>query len=395
VVERTIIHQFDPERAAVGGVDTVIRDVVKFSPPTDDWSLVGVQSRAAGRRGIGQWREVDLDGRPVRFLPVEAIDPDDQNRRVPHTARLVAGLLRAGRPRLSGVLHVHRVDLAAALATLYPRSPLVLWIHTSLSGALGSTSDSTWKNLRSVYGGVERTAIRRALSVVTAGRPEFDRVSALHPRCFELPSWYDDDIFGHHPRPDGPDRDPRLVWAGRLEEPKDPNLALDVAAELKRRGTPVTLEVYGTGTLRARLERRIAAESLADVVELRGPVPRRQLAGHIAAADVLLMTSHFEGAPRILVEALGCGTPVAGPAAVDPAGVITSANGRLAPARTAASIADAVTAAAALRRPEVSASVRNSAAGTLVPELLAELEAPAPGFATVTAIRPSEEQPAT
>jgi glycosyltransferase involved in cell wall biosynthesis len=39
-------------------------------------------------------------------------------------------------------------------------------------------------------------------------------------------------------------------------------------------------------------------------------VPEAELALWYNAADVLLLTSHFEGSPRVVVEALACGTPV-------------------------------------------------------------------------------------
>ena len=377
VVDRTIVHQFNPERPAVGGIDTVIRDVVKSSSPDDRWSIVGVQSAELGNSGLWQWRDTEIEGRPVRFMPVAAINPDEQRRRVPHTLRLVAGLLRAGRPALPGVLHVHRVDLAAVLTRLYPGSEMVLWIHNNTVSAIGRNSDSMWRHLNRVHGLVERLAIKRARSVVTAGKPELERVSAMHDTCFELPAWYDDSLFHRADDRNGLQSEVlNVAWAGRLEAPKDPNLALDVMAELRRRGEKVKLNIYGSGTLESGLQRRITDESLDDVVSLCGPLPRAQLASHLAEADVLLMTSHFEGSPRILVEALGCGTPVAGPASIDPAGVISSTNGGIAAARTSEAIADVVMSTPRLNRKDVSASVAANAARTLVPDFLARLDGP-------------------
>jgi glycosyltransferase involved in cell wall biosynthesis len=101
---------------------------------------------------------------------------------------------------------------------------------------------------------------------------------------------------------------------------------------------------------------------------------REDLAHRLAEADVLLMTSQFEGAPRILAEALGCGTPVAGPRSIDPAAAISSSNGCLTESRDAESIAEAILAAAALDRRLVSESVRRMRAKVLVPELLGQLD---------------------
>jgi glycosyltransferase involved in cell wall biosynthesis len=90
------------------------------------------------------------------------------------------------------------------------------------------------------------------------------------------------------------------------------------------------------------------------------------------------MTSHFEGAPRILVEALACGTPVAGPAAIDPDNVITPGTGRVVPSREPAELARAVLAAAELDRGAVHRHVQDRGASVLVPRLLEDLETSRP-----------------
>jgi glycosyltransferase involved in cell wall biosynthesis len=371
VVQRTIVQQFNPERPALGGVDSVIRDVIKFSPPEDRWAIVGVQAPELGRRGLGRWREAEVGGRPVDFLPVAALDPADQRRRVPHTVRLVGGLLRAGRPALRGTLHVHRVDVAAAMAALYPSTRPVLWIHNTTVSALGANSDSVWRHVAAVYAPTEVAAIRRAEAIVAAGKLELVRVAALHDVCHELPAWYDDELFTpveHAPN------DPLVIgWAGRLEAPKDPLLALEVMAELRRRDVDAVLEMHGAGTLGPAVERAVADRGLGDVVRLRGTSPREELGAHLGCADVVMMTSHYEGSPRVLVEALACGTPVACPAVADPAGVLNGTNGCIAVDRSAAAIADAVSAAAGLCRADAASSVAAGSARLTVPSLLAAL----------------------
>lgn len=375
--DRTIVHTFNPDAPLTAGIDTVVRDVVRFSPERDSWWIVGVQQPEHGSDGLGRWRSAEVGGRTVHFMPVAALDPGDQRRVVPHSWRLATRLARR-RPRLPGTVHVHRPDIGAAVASLYPRTPTVFWSHTSTTAALGRDSDSIWRHIRPLYGLVERIVLRNSAAIVAAGEPERQRLEAQRPGlCHALPSWYDDTIF--QPRTEARDRGPlRIAWAGRLEAPKDPLLAVGVAGALRTRDTDVVLDVFGSGTLEGEVRDAVRRAGLDGSVVLHGSLPREQLARHLADADVLLMTSHFEGAPRILVEALACGTPVAGPAAIDPDNVITTDTGRVVPTRDPAELARAVLAAAELDRGTVHRHVRDRGASILVPRLLDDLETSRP-----------------
>jgi glycosyltransferase involved in cell wall biosynthesis len=377
MTDRAVVHTFNPEHPVTQGIDTVVRDVVKFSAADDNWWIVGIHRPEQGRDGLGRWRTVEMSGRPVQFMPVAALDTSDQRRVVPHSWRLATGLARR-RPRLPGTVHVHRPDIGAAVASLYPRTPAVFWSHTSTSAALGRDSDSIWRHFRPLYGLVEGKLLRSSSAIVAAGEPERQRLEAQRPGlCHALPSWYDDTIF--RPRTEARDRGPlRIAWAGRLEAPKDPLLAVGVAEALRSRDTDVVLDVFGSGTLEGEVRDAVRRAGLDGSVVLHGSLPREQLARHLAESDVLLMTSHFEGAPRILVEALACGTPVAGPAAIDPDNVITPGTGRVVPSREPAELARAVLAAAELDRGAVHRHVQDRGASVLVPRLLEDLETSRP-----------------
>ncbi len=109
-------------------------------------------------------------------------------------------------------------------------------------------------------------------------------------------------------KPARPRRTLQLLTVGRLEEQKDPHLALAVLAWLRRQRHDVALTLLGGGPLEAALQAEIARTP-----ELEGRV---QLAGYAAdpqpyyaAADMLLMTSRFEGVPAVIGEALAQGLP--------------------------------------------------------------------------------------
>ncbi len=97
----------------------------------------------------------------------------------------------------------------------------------------------------------------------------------------------------------------RILWIGRLEKQKDPALALAVAAAMD---APSQITMLGDGALRTSLVQRISAMGLGDQVTLAGHVI--DVASHLADADVLLITSRYEGGPAVAVEALARGVPV-------------------------------------------------------------------------------------
>ena len=97
----------------------------------------------------------------------------------------------------------------------------------------------------------------------------------------------------------------RILWAGRLEPQKDFALALQTLAALAR---PAHLTMLGDGSLRREADAMIARLGLADRVTCAGHVPN--IDPYLADADVLLMTSHYEGQPAVVGEALANGVPV-------------------------------------------------------------------------------------
>jgi alpha-1,6-mannosyltransferase len=100
----------------------------------------------------------------------------------------------------------------------------------------------------------------------------------------------------------------RLVLASRLSREKRPDLAVDAARELQRRGHRVTLRICGDGPLR----RTLTAQSAGAPVELLGFVGERAaLAAELGRADVAIAPGPVETFGLAALEALACGTPVA------------------------------------------------------------------------------------
>ncbi|WP_051217887.1 glycosyltransferase [Nocardioides insulae] len=99
----------------------------------------------------------------------------------------------------------------------------------------------------------------------------------------------------------------RLVHVGRLSREKSPQLAIETALALHRRGVLLRLDVYGQGPQRAELE-QLAADA---PIHFHGHLTERaELCRRIAAADLALSVCPGETFGLAVLEALACGTPV-------------------------------------------------------------------------------------
>jgi glycosyltransferase involved in cell wall biosynthesis len=110
----------------------------------------------------------------------------------------------------------------------------------------------------------------------------------------------------HHPWLVNKDR-PVFVTAGRLVEMKDHrNLLRAFAIHLRQH--PSRLMVMGVGPMLEELQALAGSLGIAEHVSFEGFVPNPL--PHMRAADAFVLSSRSEGFGNVLVEAMGCGTPV-------------------------------------------------------------------------------------
>jgi glycosyltransferase involved in cell wall biosynthesis len=105
---------------------------------------------------------------------------------------------------------------------------------------------------------------------------------------------------------------PRILWPGRLVEQKDPMLTLEALALARARGTEFVLDVVGDGHMKADLEVRAEELGIADAIAWHPP--SQEMPRWYRSADLLLMTSLYEGVPYVIYESLAMGVPVVAPA---------------------------------------------------------------------------------
>lgn len=334
-----IVHPRDPAAPTLGGIQTFLRDFIKYAPADFDISFVGT-TRDTHARPVGRWMSLDVDGRRIQFL---AVAPNSGISRSPAAVyRSMKGLARLwralGAPHR--ILQVHRPYRSFVLDR--HRGPTVQFIHLDLRDWPGPQG---WPKLRGLYREFSDETLERMDHVFIVNEAGALMLRHDHPQIAErvefLPVWYDADVF--HPAADeerdrlrrelidtlgikGSDaKKVRLVlFAGRLTEIKKPLLAIETLAALGKDCT-AHLVVAGSGELLVDTEEHAKKLEVNDRVHFVGDMPRHEIARLMQASDALLLTARSEGGgPRVVLEALACGLPVVSTTVVEVKRSVTS-----------------------------------------------------------------------
>lgn len=115
-----------------------------------------------------------------------------------------------------------------------------------------------------------------------------------------------------------------VITVGRLTPQKKPERLLQVAKMAHQAGLPVRFKWVGDGELRMQMETLRDEMGLHDIVEFTGftknPFP------HIKGADIMMVTSDFEGFCLVICEAMCLGVPVISTRTAGPTEIIGNNN---------------------------------------------------------------------
>lgn len=144
-----------------------------------------------------------------------------------------------------------------------------------------------------------------------------------------------------HPWLDEPNGPPVVLAAGRLHQQKDFPTLLRAFAELRRQ-RPVRLVVLGEGRDRRALGALARQLGIDDHLDMPGFVTNPF--AYMSRARLFVLSSHYEGLPGVLIQALACGCPVVSTDCPSgPSEILEQGRwGRLTPVRDSAALAAAM-----------------------------------------------------
>lgn len=347
MIDRLIIHKFDIMTPAPGGIDTCIRGILKYGQFPNGVSILGVDGMAPGSgRRIGEWESYEVGGNQIKFMPLLNMDPGNQRRRVPHALSITTHLL----PKLRSlgpvrILQTHRADLSLVSSLTIRHQRKAYFIHTQENGILGHDSDSFWKYGAAAHRIIEKREVKSADDVFVFNPEYADRVRQWNDRALSLPTWWDPEMIRE---PSPASRRHAVIWVGRMEQPKDPALAVRAFARLiSNSEDPWHLTIVGTGNLEEDVRHLVGELGLETRVTMTGRVAGERVAELMSQHRVLLMTSvpGYEGFPRVLVEGLASGLSAVVTDGVDTGQLVRSGKNGLICGRDPEMIATAIKAA--------------------------------------------------
>ena len=138
-----------------------------------------------------------------------------------------------------------------------------------------------------------------------------------------------------------PSATPLILAAGRFGEQKNFGLLVDALAALRRNGGSFHAIIAGEGPERSVLRARVASLGLDDCVQMPGNVV--ELVPLMQVADLVVLSSLWEGLPLVLLETMARGTAVVGTRIAGIVDVVADQiNGVLVPPGDARALSDAM-----------------------------------------------------
>ena len=307
----------DPRGTKVGGMETHVRQLLSRHPADMTLMMIGIDER--GDLELGRVAKVVFQGREIEFVPILRVAVSDQTGASKTltrslTFRFAAALLRylprlrsltAGAPR---AVEVERFEFAPMGRAL---GPLVVMVHNE-GDPKRDKMDSLLSRYWWINDAAEWIAFRLARRIFCVTPKLKERLATRHPsqaaKAEVLTVSVDTNIFRATPF-DLRDGKLRLVYAGRLDEFKDPALMFRVAKRVHEKVNGAFEFHYCGASDPHRFDEFAAIEGFT---VRHGALLPDGVAAVMRSVHMGILVSHWEGMPCFLLELLASGRSFAG-----------------------------------------------------------------------------------
>lgn len=350
----TIFYQFDPWNPSIGGIQTLICSILKYSIPQVDLRFVGFTSNP--EVAVGQWHNLEFSGRKLKFFPLFYIADDNIKQIIPTSVRYTTALL--GKNFSSEFMHFYRIE--PTIATLFWKGEKTLFVQNDIHQRLFSKQAKNsilWRKFPFVYLALERLLIRQFHWILSCNQNSESfykkNYTDISERVHFFKNNVDEEIFypiEQYERDSNreelanqlglPHETRFVLFAGRLHPQKDPLLLLQA---FKLVGDPYAhLLIVGEGELTELVKIEIDRLNLSKQVSMLGIMNQVELANLHRLSSAFVLTSTHEGLPFVVLEALACGTPVVSTLAGETPNILLQGGGLISADRTPQAIASSL-----------------------------------------------------
>lgn len=350
----TIFYQFNPWNTTIGGIQTLIKNFIKYAPSEFEVRLVG--TGCSSSQAVGKWQEAELAGRVISFLPLFTLHNDNVRSFIPTTLKYTSALV--GHCFASDFMHFHRLE--PTLAALNWCGEKTLFVHNDIRAQMQAAGDNKailWRKFPAAYFALEKFLLRQFHHILSCNTDAVELYRQCYPTIAERVTYiknsFDNEIFYPLSKEEreasrcklasdlGLAEDTHFVlFAGRLHPQKDPVLLVRAFAALKIAN--VHLLLAGDGELTNIVRTEIERLGLSRQVTMLGAVEQTEMAQLHRISNAFVLSSAYEGLPLVALEALASGTPVVTTRCGETPKILAADTGVVCEERTPQGIADAL-----------------------------------------------------
>lgn len=319
-----IIHPADPLGSKVGGAETFIKGFIKYAPEDFDIEFIGVSSN--DKKCIPRkWIKLSLGKKEFNFYPLFFKKNEDKKSLIPLSINFTFLLIFKNIKLSRRVIIFNRIEPAILYQNF--KVPKLLIMHTDRLRMLQKGSEVFWKKIPRLYSAFERKVFPSLAHIYCVSGDTYKfYVSEYSEEKYKfsfLPTFFDKEIFYPTQEPKEKNRqnilkeDARfplkskwVLFVGRLQEVKAPLRLIQAFWEYHKINNESCLLIIGTGNFEQKAKNYAEEIGMTQFVYFLGYKNPIEIAEYYRAADVMMLTSNFEGMPISVLEALGCGLPV-------------------------------------------------------------------------------------
>lgn len=311
------ICQYDPVGNRGGGIGNYINNFIRYAPDNLTFKIIGVSNA----HPLNQWIEIDLYGKKVLFMSLVKVADINKKELIPlslvFTFRLIFAQKKIAQ---DDIIYCQRSEY------VYPfflRKNIILSIiHNDITLQLDrEISDNSWALLPQFYLLFQNIAYKRSDHVFSVNHNSIalvcDQIEAFESKISFVHTWADPVLFR---RKSAEERArlgrelssrlsldatlPRLLFVGRFQKQKNIPRLLKGFLAVKDQ---CALIMAGTGAEFDFVQAFIDEHALDNQVKLLGNIPHNQIPDVMAACQIYVSSSNFEGMSIALMEALSAG----------------------------------------------------------------------------------------
>jgi len=326
-IKPLIIFQMDPLGNKIGGIETFVKNFIRYAPNDFEIYMVGVSSDKKVYP-VGKWQIVEVQNKKINFLPIIHVKNENVRSKIPLCLKFTVNLaLYKKRIFFSDkILEFHRIEPSIPLSDTPCKK--ILFIHGNMKDLYNPHAETKWKKFPWIYFKMEKYLIQKFNKIFVVREDGVVSYREKYPFMAErfsfLPTWVDENLFFPFKNSEDkkinkvlflkknklPNNSKLILFVGRLEGQKDPLLLIETFKYVNQKMKESILLIVGIGSLKHKMVRLIEKYNLKKSVLFLGVLPQIKVADIMRVSDVFILTSAFEGMPISILEALSSGLPV-------------------------------------------------------------------------------------